>query len=160
MDTLRRLAPLVLGMAALASSCGTIELGENIVQPNTQLSEDYFYCFIQPDVIQAAGCATGMAGDVGGCHQAQSSLRLVDTTGTTRPSCTGVATDAARVRLSPSAVVPPEYVDNFQRVQFTLGPDYQSSPFYLRPTMMDSHPRVAVDMAQETLIIEWFGSAL
>lgn len=154
------LAPFVVGLGTLGASCGTIELGENIVQPNTQLSEDYFYCFIQPDVIEAAGCATGMAGDVGGCHQAQSSLRLVDTTGTTRPSCTGDMDHASMVRLSPGAVVPPEYVDNFQRVQFTLGPDAESSPFYRRPTMMDSHPRVAVDGPQMTLILNWFGSAL
>lgn len=158
-------APAALGLALLglgvsASGCGTVELGENIVQPNTQLSEDYFYCFIQPDVIQAGGCATGMAGDVGGCHQAQSSLRLVDTTGVTRPSCTGSSDRASMVRLTPGAVVPPEYADNFQRVQFTLGPSADSSPFYLRPTMMASHPRVAVDAAQEQLILNWFGSAL
>ncbi len=164
---LRRLrVPLALVVAGLVvagralAGCGTVELGENIVQPNTQLSEDYFYCFIQPDVIQPAGCATGMAGDVGGCHQAQSSLRLVDSTGTTRPSCTGTSDRASTVRLSPGAIVPPEYIDNFQRVQFTLGPDAESSPFYRRPTMMDSHPRVAVDGPQMTLILNWFGSAL
>lgn len=151
---------LLLGVAAFSPGCGTIELGENIVQPNTQLSEDYFYCFIQPDVVQAAGCATGMAGDTGGCHMSQSSLRLVDTTGTTRPSCTGSMDMASDVRLAPGAIVPPEYIDNFQRVQFTLGPDAESSPFYRRPTMMDSHPRVAVDSAQEQLILNWFGSAL
>jgi hypothetical protein len=151
---------IVLALAGLLASCGTVELGENIVQPNTSLSEDYFYCFIQPDVIQAAGCATGMAGDTGGCHMAQSSLRLVDSTGTTRPTCTGSMDDARSVRLAPGAVVPPEYLENFMRVQFTLGPDAESSPFYRRPTAMDSHPRRAVDMAQETLILNWFGSAL
>lgn len=151
------LRTLALGVAILgiASGC-TIEVGENIVQPNTQLSEDFFYCRIQPDVIQAASCATGAAGDSGGCHMAQSSLRLVDTSGVTRPECTG----ADMGQLAPGAVIPPEYMDNFQRVQFTLGPDAESSPFYRRPTAMDSHPRRAVDMAQEMLILDWFGSAL
>jgi hypothetical protein len=156
-------ASLVVGAWALGlllPSCGTVELGENLVQPNTQLSEDYFYCFIQPDVIGPAGCATGMAGDSGGCHMAQSSLRLVDAAGTTRPSCTGTSDAARTVRLAPGAVVPPEYVENFQRVQFTLGPDAESSPFYRRPTAMDSHPRRAVDAMQEQLILNWFGSAL
>src|SRR6185436_18243710 len=98
----------VWAFGLLLPSCGTVELGENLVQPNTQLSEDYFYCFIQPDVISPAGCATGLAGDTGGCHRAQSSLRLVDTTGVSRPSCTGVWDDGANVRLTPGAVVPPE----------------------------------------------------
>lgn len=153
--SLGRLCVLGLSVLGIAAGC-TIEVGENIVQPNTQLSEDYFYCRIQPDVVEAASCATGAAGDSGGCHLAQSSLRLVDTTGTTRPACTG----ADMGQLAPGAVVPPEYLDNFQRVQFTLGPDAESSPFYRRPTGMDSHPRRAVDMAQEMLILDWFGSAL
>ncbi len=151
---------LALGLVVAPCGCGTVELGENIVQPNTQLSEDYFYCFIQPDVIQGASCATGTAGDTGGCHQTQSSLRLIDTAAATRPSCTGSSDMASSVRLAPGAVVPPEYIDNFQRVQFTLGPDAESSPFYRRPTMMDSHPRVAVDGPQTQLILNWFGSAL
>jgi hypothetical protein len=138
---------LLIGASA---GCGTVELGENIVQPNTQLDPDFFYCRIQPDVIQAAGCATGMAGDMGGCHLAQSSLRLVDTASVMRPDCTPDG------RLTPGAVVPPEYTDNFQRVQFTLGPDALSSPFYRRPTQLDSHPRRAVDMTQEDLILMWF----
>jgi hypothetical protein len=158
--TTRVPTPWWVGLGLLLTSCGTVELGENIVQPNTQLSEDYFYCFIQPDVIGPAGCATGMAGDTGGCHQAQSSLRLIDAAAIARPSCTGDMDHASMVRVMPGAVIPPEYIDNFQRVQFTLGPDAESSPFYRRPTMMDSHPRRAVDAAQEQLILNWFGSAL
>jgi hypothetical protein len=148
---------------ALVPGCGTVELGENIVQPNTQLSEDYFYCFIEPHVIEVESCANGASGDVGGCHTAQSSLRLLPPVpGTMPPMCTGDMTRASSVHLSPGAVVPPDYAENFQRVQFTLGPDAESSPFYRRPTGMDSHPRVVVarGSAEETLILNWFGSAL
>jgi hypothetical protein len=133
----------------LASGCGTVDLGENIVQPNGRLDEEFFYCVIQPDVIQAASCATGAAGDTGGCHASQSALRLSDTTSLARPDCVDG-------ELAPGAVVPLEYTNNFQSVQFTLGPDAESSPFYRRPTMMDSHPRRVVDMAQEDLILQWF----
>ncbi len=156
------LAPAALAIAALLSGCGTVELGENIVQPNTQLSEDYFYCFIEPHVIEPLSCANGASGDVGGCHTAQSSLRLLPPQGSTPPMCTGDMSNASSVRLSPGAVIPPDYAENYQRVQFTLGPDAESSPFYRRPTGMDSHPRVVVmrGSAEETLILNWFGSAL
>ncbi len=149
--TLRDIASLlaIAGAFTSAAGCGTVDLGENIVQPNGRLDEDYFYCVIQPDVMQAASCATGAAGDTGGCHASQSSLRLVDTSGVARPDCMDGS-------LSPGAVVPLEYMNNLQSVQFTLGPDAESSPFYRRPTMMDSHPRRTVDMAQEALILEWF----
>ena len=139
----------VLGAFALVSGCGTVDLGENIVQPNGRLDAEFFYCVIQPDVMQAASCATGAAGDTGGCHASQSALRLTDTSPVARPDCTDG-------RLSPGAVVPIEYMNNFQSVQFTLGPDAESSPFYRRPTMMDSHPRRTVDTAQEDLILQWF----
>lgn len=141
--------PPLAALLALASGCGTVDLGENINQPNATLDEEYFFCVIQPDVIQAASCATGVAGDSGGCHAAQSALRLTDTSGVPRPDCVDG-------ELAPGAVVPIEYMNNLQNVQFTLGSDAESSPFYRRPTQMDSHPRRVVDMAQEELILEWF----
>lgn len=139
----------IASLLTLAGGCGTVDLGENIVQPNGRLDEEYFYCVIQPDVMQAASCATGIAGDTGGCHASQSALRVVDTALVARPECVDG-------ELVPGAVVPLEYMNNLQSVQFTLGPDAESSPFYRRPTMMDSHPRRTVDMAQEALILEWF----
>jgi len=148
---------LVALMAVAIAGCGTVELGENIVQPSTQLSDQFFYCRIQPDVIQASGCATGQAGDMGGCHESQSSLRLIDTTPVMRPACTG----PEMATLAPGAVVPPEYMDNFQRVQFTLGSDYASSPFYRRPTGMDSHPRQIFPSTdpEAQLIRDWFATS-
>jgi hypothetical protein len=146
--------PWLFALAAFVAGCGTVELGENIVQPSTQLSDAYFYCRIQPDVIEASGCASMTAN----CHQSQSSLRLIDTAGITRPACTGPMNDPP---LAPGAVVPPEYMDNFQRVQFTLGSDYASSPFYRRPTMMDSHPVLVFPTTdpKALLIRDWFATS-
>ena len=52
-------------------------------------------------------------------------------------------------------------MDNFQRVQFTLGPDFASSPINRRPTGMDSHPRVIfpISAAEAQLIRDWFATS-
>ncbi|UJR80688.1 hypothetical protein [Sandaracinus amylolyticus] len=113
--------------------CGTVDLGDNIVPPDLMLDEDFFYCRIQPEVIEPQGCAGGGAGEMGMCHTARSALRLVDTTGIAPPTC---ADDRVE------GTVPAEYVENFQAVQFTVQSDPLSSPFYRRPTGLDSHPRV------------------
>ena len=96
-----------------------MELGDNIVAPDLMLDEDYFYCRIQPEVVQAHGCAGGGAGEMGMCHTARSALRLVDTTGIVPPTCVDDVVEGG---------VPPEYLENFHAVQFTVQSDPLSSP--------------------------------
>ena len=52
---------------------------------------------------------------------------------------------------------PSEYVRNFEAVQFTVQSDVLSSPFYRRPTGLDSHPRVIFPEGSECaeLIAAW-----
>ena len=128
--------------------CGTVDLGDNIVSPDLMLDEDFFYCRIQPEVIQASGCAGGGAGEAGMCHTSRSSMRLADTTGVPPPVC------EADVVVG---VVPPEYMQNFTAVQFTVQSDPLSSPFYRRPTGLDSHPRVIFPEGDPSadLISQW-----
>lgn len=128
--------------------CGTVDLGDNIVPPDLMLDEDFFYCRIQPEVIQPSSCAGGGAGEGGMCHTARSSLRLTDTTGIAPPTC-----DGDRV----TGAVPPEYEANFGAVQFTVQTDPLSSPFYRRPTGLDSHPRqIFPESAPEAVLIaDW-----
>lgn len=137
-------------MPALAcAGCATIDLGDNIVPPDLQLDEDTYYCVIEPMVIAPSSCAGGGAGEGGMCHTTRSSLRLTDTSMITPPEC-----DAEG---RPIAAVPPEYTQNFQAVQFTVQTDPLSSPFYRRPTGLDSHPRVIFDEAstEAGLIRDW-----
>jgi hypothetical protein len=122
---------LVLGASTLGA-CGTVDLGDNIVAPDLQLDEDFFYCRVQPECIDVHSCAGGGAGEGGMCHTARSSLRLMETVGIAPPTC-----EADR----PTSAVPPEYVANLDAVEFTVQSDPLSSPFYRRPTGLDSHPR-------------------
>lgn len=132
----------------LSFGCGTVDLGDNIVPPDLQLDEDFFYCEIQPNVLTAKSCAGGAAGEGGMCHSDRSALRLIDTMDPP-PTCV----DGEVVGGSVSA----DYVINFERVQFEVQSDPLSSPFYRRPIGLDSHPRVIfteTDPCAE-LISEW-----
>lgn len=149
----RARAHLALAAAAAlacagASGCATVDLGDNFVAPDLMLDEDFFYCRIQPEVITAHGCATGGAGEGGMCHTSRSSMRLADASGVARPECD----DDVVV-----GTVPPEYTQNFTAVRFTVQSDPLSSPFYRRPTGLDSHPRVIFSEADPAadLISQW-----
>lgn len=140
-------AALVVVCASLVG-CGTVDLGDDIVPPDVQLDEDFFYCEIQPNVITAHGCASGMGGEAGTCHADRSALRLVDTMDPP-PACTDGAVTGGTVS--------PDYVMNLDAVRFTVQSDPLSSPFYRRPTGLDSHPRVifAEDDPAAQLIVDW-----
>src|SRR5690606_18825489 len=144
---MRWLTSWLLVIACL-SGCGTIDLGDDIVPPDLQLDEDFFHCEIQPAVLTAHSCAGGLAGEEGSCHSARSALRLV-TTMDPPPVCEG----GVIVGGSVSA----DSIANFEAVRFTVQSDALSSPFYRRPTGMDSHPRAIfdTDSAEAALIIDW-----
>lgn len=134
-----------------ALSCGVTDLGDNIVPPDLQLDEDFFYCRIQPEVLSAAGgrdgCAGGGPSEGGMCHTARSSLRLTEL-------------DAAQISCDagvPVGALPVEATTNLEAVRFTVQSDPLSSPLYRRPTGLDSHPRVLFDEAspEAALIVEW-----
>lgn len=136
-------------LPAWLAGCGIVDLGDNIVPPDLQLDEDYFYCVIQPQVITVHGCAGGMAGEGGMCHTDRSALRLVDTMDAP-PECdeTGAITGGS---------LSADYIANFEAVRFTVQSDPLSSPFYRRPTGMDSHPRVIFPESDPAaaLIVDW-----
>src|SRR5689334_19619572 len=60
----------------IAPGCGTIGLSDDRVPPDVQLDEDFFHCQIQPNVLTANGCATGVGSEMGSCHADRSALRL------------------------------------------------------------------------------------
>lgn len=143
------MVPLALAVAT-ASGCGTVDLGDNIVPPDVMLDEEFYYCRIEPEVVQRHSCASGAAGEAGMCHAARSSLRLADTVSIAeRPTCEGDRVTAG--------TIPTAYMQNFQAVQFTVQSDPLSSPFYRRPTGLDSHPRVIFPESDPAamLIADW-----
>ncbi len=135
-------------MCVLAAGCGTIDLGDDIVPPDVQLDEDFFHCEIQPNVLTANGCATGGPGEGGMCHADRSALRLVATLDPPPDCQDGVIVGGS---------VSPDSIANLEAVRFTVQSDALSSPFYRRPTGLDSHPRVifAEDDPAAALIVDW-----
>jgi hypothetical protein len=129
---------------------GTIDLGDDFVAPDLQLDEGFFYCRIQPDVLTRHSCASGGSGEMGSCHDSNSSLRLIASD--VAPPCDGdVLIDD----------VPEAYRDNFEAVSFSVQSDPLTSPLYLRPTGQASHPRTIFDEDDEAaqLIVDWISGA-
>ncbi|MBX3249826.1 MAG: hypothetical protein KF901_21795 [Myxococcales bacterium] len=138
-------------MTTLVIGCATEPLGSNFVSPDPMVDEDFFHCRIQPEIIAAHRCASGGAGEGGACHSARSALRL-EPAGETDPppACEGDVL---------VGVPPLSYIQNFERVRFTLRADPFSSPFYRRPLALDSHPReiFSPSSGEADLVIEWLG---
>ena len=148
-------ASVVLALGLLASACGstehngflgTVDLGDNFVAPDLALDEDFFYCRIQPEVITKFGCSSGNAGERGQCHDSRSALLLIATSETA--SCR----DGRVVGAIPDA-----YAANYDAARFFVQTDPLTSPLYLRPTNMASHPRRIFDSSDPAarLITEW-----
>lgn len=144
-----------LALAAVhLSACGVVERGDNFVAPELQIDEDRFYCEIQPMVIAAFKCAGGEgAAESGSCHTQRSALRL-DLAGETDPP--PVCTDG----VPDPATIPASYMANFDAVRTSVQSNALSSPFYLRPTNQQSHPRLVFDVTspEAMLVLDWLNA--
>jgi hypothetical protein len=147
----------LLAVFALAAACGvqngltgTVDPGDNLIAPELPLDEAFFYCRIEPEVIQRFKCASGESSDSGGCHSSRSALRLMDTS--EPPPCDG----NGRV----NAKVPDAYASNLEAARFFVQADPLTSPLYLRPINLASHPRQIFDAqnAAAKLIEEWISA--
>lgn len=135
---------------ALVGGCGTVDLGDNIVPPDLALDEDFFFCRIQPEVIEMHSCAGGGMGEGGMCHTSRSAMRLADAV---MLGDSVTCDDEDRV----TGAVPASYMQNLEAVRFTVQSDALSSPFYRRPVGLDSHPREIFGEgdAAADLIVQW-----
>jgi len=147
----------LLGVLVLAQACGvqngfsgTVDPGDNLVAPDLPLDEDFFYCRIEPEVIQRHGCATGESGESGHCHDSRSALRLIDSTETATCDSAGHI----------MGKVPDAFSANLAAVRFFVQGDPLTSPFYLRPINQASHPRRIFDDKDPAakLIEEWISA--
>jgi hypothetical protein len=122
---------LAHGCAVQNGVTGTVDPGDNLVAPDLALDENVFYCQIEPLVIQKYGCATGATGEQGRCHDSKSALRLMASQDP--PPCDA----AGRV----TGTLPDAYAANLEAVRYFVQSDPLTSPFYLRPINLASHPR-------------------
>lgn len=144
----RRFGILTL-LLGVGTGCGTVDLGDNFVPPDPMIDEDFFYCRIHPEILNVHSCASGAAGEGGGCHSAQSALRLDPAAESEpTPACEGDAL---------IGTPPDSWQRNLENVRFTVRNDPTSSPFWRRPIGEDSHPRVIFEEGsmESDLIITW-----
>jgi hypothetical protein len=147
--------PAALALALCCAGCetrengfvGSIDLGDDIIAPDVALDEETFVCRIQPEVLTRHSCATGMDGELGGCHDSRSALRLLATDEPPPCNAEGEIIDT----------VPDAYARNLEAIRFTVQADPESSPLYLRPIGRAAHPRRIFDSddAAAELIAEW-----
>lgn len=143
---------LVLAQACSAQNgfTGTVDPGDNFVAPDLTLDERFFFCRIEPEVLQKHSCASGGAGEQGMCHDSRSALRL------------RMTTEAAPCDSSgrPTGAVPDGYRADLEAIQYFVQTDPLSSPLYLRPTNQSSHPRRIFDASDPAakLIAEWISA--
>jgi hypothetical protein len=143
---------LVLAQACSAQNgfTGTIDPGDNFVAPDLTLDERFFFCRIEPEVLQLHSCASGASGEQGTCHDSRSSLRL---RASTEPS----PCDSAGRIVGP---VPDSYRSDLEAIQYVVQTDPLTSPLYQRPTNQASHPRRIFDTDDPAarLIAEWISA--
>lgn len=112
-------------------------------QARVPADEVYFYCRVQPIVIEALGCAAG-----GRCHARRSSLRLRSTSLDAAPLCDGDHLEEP---------LPAGYRENYLASRpFIRAGDAARSAF-LRRALGRSHPEdvVALDSPEAAIITTW-----
>jgi hypothetical protein len=151
---MRRLAlfGIVLAQACSAQNgfTGTVDPGDNFVAPDLTLDEHFFFCRIEPEVLQKHSCASGSSGEQGTCHDSRSALRL-------QASTDAAPCDNAGRLVAPA---PDSYREDLEAIQYFVQTDPLSSPLYLRPTNQSSHPRRIFDASDPAarLIAEWISA--
>jgi hypothetical protein len=127
----------LLCVASLASTtgCTSIDPGPDYVVPPEDFSADYFYCFVEPNLIFGKKC-----GDDGshGCHYSDKvpGMALTDHEAVT---CTnGHPTDTTMIGGGSAAS------NNLSAVSIEMSTDYTTAPLYIYPTQLvgaGAHPK-------------------
>jgi hypothetical protein len=132
-----RVGPLVLvaSLSALALGCESIDPGANYVVPLNVFNANYFYCYVEPQLIFGKHCGDDGNGNAG-CHYSDKipGMALVE-----HPPVTcadGVPTDQTQVGTgSPAAT-------NYSAVSGQMSTDYMNAGIYIYPTSTSTgmHP--------------------
>jgi hypothetical protein len=134
----------------LTAACTTVDPGANFVVPNETFDPDFFYCHVEPTVIFGKSCGSGDPGQgdpANGCHfnsSAVSGMALVQ-----HPAidCGGGDHPVDRTQVGPGS--PAE--GNLQATSLEMSRDYQTAPFFVRPTG-HNHPRTVFTPSDANIV--------
>ncbi len=127
-------ASLALAMAFCLplAACTSIDPGTNYVVPLETFNADYFYCFVEPQLIFGKKCGDD---GTGGCHFSSKvpQMSLVDHAAV---ACTGGhPTDPTTVGAGSAPAA------NLSAVSIEMSTDYLNAPIYTYPTQISPHPK-------------------
>ncbi len=134
---------VAIGIAVFAGmtawpGCTTVDPGPNFVIADQTFNANYFYCFVEPQVIFAESCGSGVAGTdpPNGCHfnsSAVSGMALIQ-----HPAIDCGGGSAPLDETTVGAGSPAQ--SNLQAVSLEMSVDYLNSNLVVRPTG-HNHPR-------------------
>lgn len=131
---MRLAAPLLLMVVGCLVGCTSIDPGANYVVPQQVFNADYFYCFVEPQLIFGKKC-----GDDGthGCHYSDKvpEMELIDHPPVTCDA-SGHPVDQTQVGAGSAAQ------SNLSAASLEMDADYLNAPLYLWPTqIVTAHPK-------------------
>ncbi len=128
------LASFAASFVALTAlgSCTTIDPGANYVVPDEVFNANYYYCFVEPNLILGKKCGDN---GTGGCHYSDKVPAMQLTPDTAVPCTNGAPTDPTTVAQGTPAN------SNYSAVSIEMSPDYLTAPIYIWPTqIVSAHP--------------------
>jgi hypothetical protein len=127
----------------------TVDQGQDFNFAEVVFDESFYYCRVEPVLIEH-GCGPGGAGDPqGGCHSNVTSFRFVD-------YGPPIAADDCDGLAAPSTISPVAQ-QNYQAAQARMKRDPEVASLLQRPTGAAAHPRVifAANSSEADVIREW-----
>jgi hypothetical protein len=119
-----------------APGCTTVDPGPNFVIADQTFNADYFFCFVEPQVIFAKSCGPGQPGDNGNCHFNSSAVSGMALVNHPPIDCGGGAAPLDSTQVGQGSPAQ----SNLQAVSLEMSTDYLNAPLVVRPTG-HNHPR-------------------
>jgi len=135
---------LVFGSIAVVASggCTTVDPGPNFVVPDENFDADFFFCRVEPEVLNAKRCGPGdpaLGDKSNGCHFNASAVSGMAIANHAPIDCSGDhPVNRAQIGSGGAAQ------GNLQAVTLEMSRDITTAPLLLRPTGQN-HPRIIFD---------------
>jgi hypothetical protein len=129
---------VALGAGVAWPGCTTIDPGSDFVIASQTFNANYFYCFVEPQVLFGKKCGSGdptLGDPANGCHYNSSAVSGMALIQHPAISCAdGAPVDSTTVGAGSPAQ------SNLQAASLEMSTDYLNAPIILRPTG-HNHPR-------------------
>lgn len=139
------------GCAALVS----VDPGTNYIVPPENFNANYFYCFVEPNVILGGATPNHVScGDNGthGCHYSDKVPEMQLQMHAPVTCANGVPTDLTQVGAgSPAA-------NNLSSVSIEMSTDWMNAPIYIWPTQLVSAHPVLVYPPNDTSVTKYLAT--